>query len=1199
MSYSLGVDLGTTFVAAAVGHAPQVEMFTLGDRSVVSPAAVYARDDGSVVTGEAAIRRAISNPDRVGREFKRRLGDPTPVILGGTAYPVTTLLAKVLRDVVTRVTDIEGAPPGRVVLTHPANWGPYRRELFDEVPELAGLTNGHTPRTVTEPEAAAAHYAASRQLTEGDVIAVYDLGGGTFDATVLRKQGDGIEILGTPEGIERLGGVDFDEAILSHVNYQAGGALTELDMSDSQTSVAVARLRQDCVLAKEALSVDSETTIPVFLPHRHFDVRLTIDQFEGMIRAQIESTIGALTRTLRSAGVGPDDLTAVLLVGGSSRIPLVARMLSEALERPIVVDTHPKYAVALGAAEMARAEAGAMGPVARRTPAADPALATTSDGPGGADTGASEPSEPEAASAGVQEPTRPDALPRPGDEGTGAADPVPAEPARPAAALPRPGQVASLPRPGGPAVADGQAGSAGVAGGASREAPADGDGPGRPPGLPRPGDRTVASGASYEDGRDSGGEVAGLPRPGTAAAAAGGAAGAGAAGRAREPPVREPEVPGPGCRGPLEERGAAVCRARVEVVHPPKAADCRARAEVVRRPVAAGCPGPVGVPRGPEAAGCRARAGAVRARAVAGSRDPAGRRAPTATQAAYRDPVATDTACRDRVDRPVLDHRPRARPLPVRAGTRPADRAGRPRRPPSGSSGNRRTRRGPLRRTPHRAVARLRHTRLPAQPHPGHPGLGLTGPWPHRPGSAPPGSAPPGSAPPGSAPPGSAPPGSAPPGSRPPGSRPPGSPPPASPPPTGSAPATAAPGSTAAGTGAPPPSGPQAPGQGSDDPPAPPTHGAGSPPPPLDGPGKGTSGKGGSRRTVLIAAALVMLLLIAGVVFYAFGGYDRLVGSSGTETTPAEGSAAAPAEAVPNPTIAGSIPAGQTPGFVAVSPNGRLAYVANRGAGVVTVIDTSVNRVTKTIPISAGPPQYLAFSPDGGRVYVSVFNDQRTIAAVAVLDTASNSEIATVPVRTRPYALAVTADGSRIYVPNHDSGTISVIDAKKNEVVSEIEVAPNPHWIAFSKDGSRAYAANHESNLVSVLDARKNTVLAEVPVGRSPHSVAVNPARPLVANVNYDGGTVSMIDVNSRAVVATVPVGRNPQAIAWSPDGRFAYTANVGDGTVSVIDADGYAVTATIPTGDEPTSVAVLPDGQQAYVTNLKSGTVTVLDIAG
>src|SRR5688500_16857671 len=237
-------------------------MFTLGDRTVVTPAVVYAREDGSVVTGEAAVRRAVSCLDRVGREFKRRLGDPTPVMLGGTAHPVTSLLAALLRDVMDRVTETEGTAPGNVVLTHPANWGPYRRELFDEVPQLAGVEQ---VRTVTEPEAAAAHYAATRDLADGDTVAVYDLGGGTFDATVLRRRTAGIDILGTPEGIERLGGVDFDDAILSYVNFTMGGALSELDMGHPQTAIALARLRQDCILAKEALSVDTETTIPVFL----------------------------------------------------------------------------------------------------------------------------------------------------------------------------------------------------------------------------------------------------------------------------------------------------------------------------------------------------------------------------------------------------------------------------------------------------------------------------------------------------------------------------------------------------------------------------------------------------------------------------------------------------------------------------------------------------------------------------------------------------------------------------------------------------------------------------------------------------------------------------------------------------------------------------------------------------------------------
>ena len=167
MSYSLGVDLGTTFVAAAVAHDSQVEMFTLGDRSVVSPSAVYVREDGTMITGDAAVRQAVAKPDRVGREFKRRLGDPIPVILGGVAHSVTNLLGAVLRDVVAVVRDTEGAPPASIVLTHPANWGPFRRELFDEVPELAGLTGADAVplRTVTEPEGAAAPRATSSPAT--------------------------------------------------------------------------------------------------------------------------------------------------------------------------------------------------------------------------------------------------------------------------------------------------------------------------------------------------------------------------------------------------------------------------------------------------------------------------------------------------------------------------------------------------------------------------------------------------------------------------------------------------------------------------------------------------------------------------------------------------------------------------------------------------------------------------------------------------------------------------------------------------------------------------------------------------------------------------------------------------------------------------------------------------------------------------
>ncbi|MBV9028920.1 MAG: cation/acetate symporter ActP [Pseudonocardiales bacterium] len=299
------------------------------------------------------------------------------------------------------------------------------------------------------------------------------------------------------------------------------------------------------------------------------------------------------------------------------------------------------------------------------------------------------------------------------------------------------------------------------------------------------------------------------------------------------------------------------------------------------------------------------------------------------------------------------------------------------------------------------------------------------------------------------------------------------------------------------------------------------------------------------------------------------------------------------------PALGATIPVGGTPGFVAVSPNGRHAYIANGNARVVTVVDTAVNQVTATIPIAAGPPQFLAFAPDGRTLYVTVFNDQRTVHAIDVLDTESNTVIATIPQPARPYLPAVSRDGKRLFVPNHDTASLSVIDTDTNSVITEVKVAPNPHWVAFSRDGRRAYTANHESNLVSVIDTTTLEVLATIPVGTSPHSIAVHPNLPLVANVNYGADTMSVINTVTDRVVATVPVGRHPQDITWAPDGRFAYVVNEGSNTVTVIDARTNRVTATIPTGAGPTSIAVLPNGRQAYVSDLSSGTLTVLELTG
>jgi molecular chaperone DnaK len=357
MTFGLGVDLGTTFTAAAISRDDRPEMVTLGDRSAAIPSVVMIREDGSSLIGDAAHRRAVAQPARVAREVKRRLGDPTPLIIGGEPHSAAQILSRLLRAAVDAAAAREGRRPDGIVLTHPANWGPYKRELFDSVPRLADLT---AVSMVTEPEAAAAHYASTARVTKGSVVAVYDLGGGTFDATVLRQLDDGFEFLGPPEGIEGLGGIDFDEAVFAHVDRSLDGALSELDLDDPRMASSLVRVRQDCVLAKEALSGDTETSVPVMLPDLTTEVRLTRGEFEEMIRAPVEATVSALRRALTAADVAPEDLRTVLLVGGSSRIPLVSQMLSAELGRPTAVDTHPKHAVALGAALLAgRRRAGA------------------------------------------------------------------------------------------------------------------------------------------------------------------------------------------------------------------------------------------------------------------------------------------------------------------------------------------------------------------------------------------------------------------------------------------------------------------------------------------------------------------------------------------------------------------------------------------------------------------------------------------------------------------------------------------------------------------------------------------------------------------------------------------------------------------------------------------------------------------------
>ena len=385
MGYRLGIDLGTTFTAAAVEEGGRAEVVQLGDHAPQIPSAVFVREDGALLVGEAAVRKGAVQPDRLEREFKRRLGDRIPYVLGGQEFTAEQLTARLLRTVVDEVVKRYGGPPERMALTHPANWGAHRRSVLLEAVRLAGVG---AVTTLSEPAAAAVHYASTERAQVGDAIAVYDLGGGTFDAAVLRKSPTEFELLGTPNGVEQLGGVDFDDKIFRYVLRSLGDAATDLDPDEPAVVAALVRLRRECTDAKEALSKDSETAVPVALPGMpSTSVHLSRVEFEDMIRPDVEQTIRCMRRALESASLPPADVRTVVLVGGSARIPLVAEALGHEFGRPVAVSTQPKLAVALGAALLA----GGVLPSPPEPPAPRPEEGTPPE-PGGRDgTGGREP----------------------------------------------------------------------------------------------------------------------------------------------------------------------------------------------------------------------------------------------------------------------------------------------------------------------------------------------------------------------------------------------------------------------------------------------------------------------------------------------------------------------------------------------------------------------------------------------------------------------------------------------------------------------------------------------------------------------------------------------------------------------------------------------------------------------------------------
>jgi molecular chaperone DnaK (HSP70) len=278
-----------------------------------------------------------------------------------------------VRWVVDRVAALEGGPPEQVVLTHPPGWGGYRRGLLHQELRVQGVGE-----VTLLPEAIAVGElrAAEEEIEPGATLAVYSLGDSVFGASVIRRIATGaFLLLARTESIDPLGGAHFTDLLLDQVRAEFKAALGDLGLADPQARLAGYRLRQACAQAKEALSGAPEAVVPVALPSGQHQVRVTRGSFEELIRTGVTCTVDLLLRTLRAAAVTPAQVSAVVLVGGSTRIPLVAELASAGLDSKdtvVVLDEAPELTVAKGAALAARRLAtGQPAPVA-----ADPASGT-------------------------------------------------------------------------------------------------------------------------------------------------------------------------------------------------------------------------------------------------------------------------------------------------------------------------------------------------------------------------------------------------------------------------------------------------------------------------------------------------------------------------------------------------------------------------------------------------------------------------------------------------------------------------------------------------------------------------------------------------------------------------------------------------------------------------------------------------------
>ena len=351
----VGIDLGTTNSEIAVVRDGQVEVIPVAGTMRILPSVAGIGDDGALLVGAAARNQYAAHPERTVRSIKRRMGESARVTMAGKDYAPQEISAMILH----RLKDVAQAHLGvevrKAVITVPAFFSDAQRQATREAGEIAGL---EVVRIINEPTAAALAYENRHQGARKALV--YDLGGGTFDVSVVNLEGDVVEVLAS-HGNNHLGGDDFDRKL---VDFALAHLKQTHDVDASLSSAAMARLQRAAEAAKIALSDAPFATLSeeYLLEHEGVPVHLVLEvsreRYEAMIEPYIDETLDAVHLALSGAGLTVADIDEILLVGGATRTPLVVRRLEQDLGQHPRAEVDPDLCVAMGAAIQAALIAG-------------------------------------------------------------------------------------------------------------------------------------------------------------------------------------------------------------------------------------------------------------------------------------------------------------------------------------------------------------------------------------------------------------------------------------------------------------------------------------------------------------------------------------------------------------------------------------------------------------------------------------------------------------------------------------------------------------------------------------------------------------------------------------------------------------------------------------------------------------------------